>query len=64
MMKSHEKSWNLKMHFGKVMENRGVSFSGSLLLVIKQKYGQKAGFSAFRSHEKFKLVMEKSWKSH
>ena len=25
---------------------------------------QKAGFSAFLSHGKFKLVMKKSWKSH
>ena len=25
---------------------------------------QKAGFSAFLSHEKFKLVMKKSWKNH
>ena len=56
-----EKSWNFSL------------LSKYLVLLENWKHSpchranicpKKAGFSAFLSHGKFKLVMEKSWKSH
>ena len=56
-MKSHEKSWNF------------ISWSKYFVLFENWKHSpchraklcpQKAGFSAFLSHRKFKLVIEKS----
>ena len=57
--------------YGKVMEFHffGPKIScclktGKIILVTEQKCLQKAGFSAFRSHGKVRLVIKKSWKSH
>ena len=56
-----EKSWNL------------IFWSKYFVLIENWKhspcyqaemYPQKAGFSAFLSHGKFKLVLKKSWKNH
>ena len=81
VMKSHEKSWNLKMYFpglekswilrkmAEVMEKSWnfIFWSKDFMLFENWKNSpghrakicpQKAGFSAFLSHEKFKLVMK------
>ena len=55
-----EKSWNFIFLVQRFRAVKWKNFPSHQAKICPQK----AGFSAFLSYEKFKLVMKKSWKSH